>query len=120
MATSDAGMTRYVALLGGINVGGHRVKMDRLRHLFEQLGFADVHTFIASGNVVFRADEMDERRVREVAERHLHAELGYAVPVFLRSVGDLTAVAAAWPFPDPPPDPHTLSVMFLDEPLPEA
>ena len=48
-------MARYVAFLGGINVGGHRVTMDRLRAEFEALGFTDVRTFIASGNVMFEA-----------------------------------------------------------------
>ena len=42
----EGGMHRYVALLRGINVGGHRVKMDRLREFFEELGFQDVATFI--------------------------------------------------------------------------
>ena len=46
-------MTRYVAFLGGINVGGHRVSMERLRTEFGTLGFLDVSTFIASGNVIF-------------------------------------------------------------------
>ena len=46
-------MQRYFALLRGINVGGHRIKMDRLRKLVEALGFEQVETFIASGNVIF-------------------------------------------------------------------
>ncbi len=54
-------MPRYIALLRGINVGGHNVKMDRLRALFEELGFRDVATFIASGNVIFTAPDADER-----------------------------------------------------------
>lgn len=112
-------MTLYVALLGGINVGGHRVKMNHLRRLFEQLGYADVATFIASGNVVFRSEEADERALQHAMEGHLGAELGFPVPVFLRSLEELTAVARTWPFPDPPPDAHTLSVLFLDQPLPD-
>ena len=36
-------MPQYIALLRGINVGGHRVKMDRLRELFEELGLTDVN-----------------------------------------------------------------------------
>ena len=43
-------MPRYAAFLRGINVGGHRVKNTELRALFEAMGFADVHTFRASGN----------------------------------------------------------------------
>ena len=48
-------MTRYVALLRAINVGGHTVKMDALRKHFSRMGFANVETFIASGNVIFDA-----------------------------------------------------------------
>ena len=47
-------MPRYIAFLRAINVGGHNtVKMDFLRQLFESLGFSNVETFIASGNIVF-------------------------------------------------------------------
>jgi len=48
-------MPRYVALLRGINLGGHTVKMDRLKKLFEELGLKNVETFIASGNVIFES-----------------------------------------------------------------
>ncbi len=46
-------MPRYVAFLRAVNVGGRIVKMDELRRLFAGAGFADVETFIASGNVIF-------------------------------------------------------------------
>ena len=52
-------MQRYIALLGGINVGGHRVKMAHLRALFEALGFEQVETLIASGNVIFETPVSD-------------------------------------------------------------
>src|SRR5678815_3231322 len=48
-------MPKFVAFLRAINVGNHTVKMDDLRRLFEQMGFANVETFIASGNVIFDA-----------------------------------------------------------------
>ena len=48
-------MPQYIAFLRGINVGGHRVKMDRLRELFEELSLRDVSTIISSGNVIFSA-----------------------------------------------------------------
>jgi len=58
-------MPRCVAFLRAINVGGRTVKMDYLRSLFEDLGFADVETFIASGNVVFESKVKGvERRLR--------------------------------------------------------
>lgn len=46
-------MTRYVALLGSINVGGNRLKMDELKAALESEGFANVATVVASGNVLF-------------------------------------------------------------------
>jgi uncharacterized protein (DUF1697 family) len=50
-------MTRYVALLGSINVGGNRLKMAELREALEREDFADVETVVASGNVLFSHDE---------------------------------------------------------------
>ncbi|HEU4324128.1 MAG TPA: DUF1697 domain-containing protein [Roseiflexaceae bacterium] len=108
-------MPRYVALLGGINVGGHRVKMTDLRALFEALGFADVSTFIASGNVIFEAETTDEALLRARIEEQLHQGLGYTVPTFIRSSHELAAVARYQPFSAAEFNPatHTLSVMFL-------
>ncbi|HMQ32546.1 MAG TPA: DUF1697 domain-containing protein [Chloroflexaceae bacterium] len=113
---------RYVALLGGINVGGHRVKMAELRASFEALGFAEVATFIASGNVLFASGHSDVPALEGQIERQLGQALGYRVPVFLRTLEELRAIAADEPFPDAAagPGPHTLSVMFLAGPLPAA
>lgn len=86
-------MPRYVALLRGINVGGHRVKMDRLRGLFEELGFLDVSTYIASGNVLFSAEADQEGALRDEVERHLNEALGYEVATFIRTPAQLAAVA---------------------------
>lgn len=88
-------MPQYIAFLRGINVGGHRVKMDRLRSLFEELGFRDVSTFIASGNVIFSVESEDVQALRTTIERHLAQELGYEVATFLRSPSQLAAIASA-------------------------
>ena len=82
-------MPHYIAFLRGINVGGHRVKMDRLRELFEELGLKDVSTFIASGNVIFSADSGDVQSLRIKIEEGLAAGLGYDVPTFLRTPAQL-------------------------------
>ena len=87
-------MPRYIALLRGINVGGHRVKMDRLRGLFEQLDLDDVSTFIASGNVLFATASEDREGLRLRIESHLERELGYAVATFLRTSDELAGIAA--------------------------
>jgi uncharacterized protein (DUF1697 family) len=90
-------MARYVALLRAINVGGHTVRMERLRALFEEIGFTGVETFIASGNVIFD-DPGEPAELERRIEAHLHAALGYEVATFLRTPGELAAALAACPF----------------------
>ena len=92
-------MTRYIALLRAINVGGHNVKMTQLRALFEELEFANVETFIASGNVIFDSPATNVEQLEQQIERHLHSALGYPVATFIRSAAELAAVAAYQPFP---------------------
>jgi len=90
-------MPNYIAFLRGINVGGHRVKMDRLREICAELGLTDVSTFIASGNVLFSTDSEDADGLRERIEGHLANQLGYEVPTFLRSPSELAAIVAFRP-----------------------
>lgn len=113
-------LLRRIAFLRAINVGGHTVKMDRLRALFEELGFTGVETFIASGNVVFDSpEEEDARALEERIERHLEESLGYAVATFLRSPAEVRAAAEHRPFPEAAG--VVLSVAFLkDAPGAEA
>jgi len=108
---------RYVALLRGINVGGHRVKMDRLRELFVDLGFEDVETFIASGNVLFSCESADAGNLERRIEDHLAKQLGYDVATLLRTPDELSAVAAFQPTSDHEANEDaSLYVMFLAEP----
>ena len=90
-------MPQYIAFLRGINVGGHRVRMDRLRELFEELGLRNVSTFIASGNVVFSADPGDVQSLRVEIERCLAEGLGYPVPTFLRTPTQLASIVPTEP-----------------------
>ncbi len=108
-------MSRYVALLRAINVGGHVVKMTVLRECFESLGFREVETVIASGNVLFTAASADAAALERRIERHLAKELGYEVATFLRSPAELAAIVAHRPFPDVAAVAagHSLSVAFL-------
>ena len=112
-------MQRYVALLGGINVGGHRVKMTDLRGHFEALGFGNVATYIASGNVVFDSASTDAARLQARIERHVSDLLGYRVPTFLRTLEEIAAVAAYEPFTpaELARGVHTVSVLFLADAL---
>jgi uncharacterized protein (DUF1697 family) len=113
-------MPRYIAFLRGINVGGHRVKMDRLRNLFEDLGFSDVSTFIASGNVIFADESEDVDALRDTVESHLAESLGYEVAAFLRSPAQLAAMVRANPPENDAASPATSHyVIFLHAPPPE-
>lgn len=92
---------RYIAFLRAINVGGHTVKMDHLRGLFEQMGFTNVETFIASGNVIFDTRAADAAALEARIERMLEKALGYEVGAFVRSCAELAAIAAYEPFDVP-------------------
>jgi len=88
----------YIAFLRGINVGGHVVKMDRLRELFVELGFSNVRTYIQSGNVFFETSQTDRAQLAHTIEQHLSQALGYEVPVFLRTIPELEDILALNPF----------------------
>ncbi len=91
-------MPRRVAFLRAINVGGHVVKMGRLRSLFGDLGFTNVETFIASGNVLFDAKATSTRKVEDQIEQGLLEALGYEVVTMVRTPAELAAIVAHQPF----------------------
>jgi uncharacterized protein (DUF1697 family) len=115
-------MPRYLALLRAINVGGHVVKMTRLRELFQELGFENVETFIASGNVSFEATSKSTAALEKKIESHLQAALGYEVKTFIRTPAQLCKIADYEPFPkSKAPSGGGLYVAFLSkEPSAEA
>jgi uncharacterized protein (DUF1697 family) len=111
----------YVALLRGINIGGHTVKMDRLREILRDFGLEDVRTYIQTGNVFFESDETDSTALAARIEAHLGHELGFPVPVFVRTVPELEAILAADPFGDLRGRPDVrLCVVFTDRDIPET
>ena len=106
-------MPKYLAFLRAINVGGHLVKMDYLRTLFEALGFTNVETFIASGNVIFDAKSKNTAALEKKIEQHLFESLGYKVATFVRSVAEVAAVVNARPFSEKELNGNTLYIGFL-------
>ncbi len=107
----------FIALLRGINVGGHRVTMERLRELFRALGFDHVRSYIQTGNVFFASDERDTALLRTRIEIHLRASLGYEVAVCLRTVEELARLVRLDPFKGVTVTPEMrLAVTFLAEP----
>jgi uncharacterized protein (DUF1697 family) len=90
---------RYVAFLRGMNLGNRRIKNPELSAEFERLELLEVATFRASGNVVFGAEgKASEQQLTERIEAGLRDGLGYEVPVYLRSVAEVAAIAAREPF----------------------
>jgi len=92
-------MSRYVAFLRGMNLGGRRIKNEELRRHFEGMEFEEVATFRASGNVIFSTSGREaESKLAHRVEAELDERLGYDVPVFLRSIEEVAAIAAQEPF----------------------
>lgn len=87
----------HVAFLRAINVGNRRVSMERLRRPFEDLGFDDVTTFIASGNVVFSTGEPAAAVEAEV-ETALKQALGFEVVAFVRPAPAIARIVREQPF----------------------
>jgi uncharacterized protein (DUF1697 family) len=106
-------MTAFVALLRAVNVGGTgKLPMTELKAMCEELGFAAVRTYIASGNVVFTSRK-SEAAIKAALEKRLHAYAGAAVGVLVRSSNEMAAVAADNPFPKMAPN-RTVAI-FLDK-----
>jgi uncharacterized protein (DUF1697 family) len=91
-------MPRFIAFLRAVNVGGHTVKMNALRQHFESLGFSNVETFIASGNVIFESPSKKTKSLESNIENKLRDALGYEVAAFLRTDAELAEIAGYQPF----------------------
>ena len=110
-----ASQSRYIALLRAINVGGHSVtRMSDLRAIFESLVLTEVVTYIQSGNVLFDSKDGDPEHLARLVEKKLESALGYQVPVFLFTRGQLEDAAAHNPFdPDRREKEQHCHLMFL-------
>ena len=90
-------LPRYLALLRGVNVGGHNlVAMRDLRRLFSSLGLADVTTYLQSGNVLFSTS--GSAPAEEALEQAILQELGVRTRVLLRRGAELAQICTANPF----------------------
>jgi uncharacterized protein (DUF1697 family) len=95
-------MTRYAALLRGVNVGGITVKSADLADLFRELGFEGVKTVLASGNVLFESSgagaASTHAAVKSTIEKGLRDRFGYDAWIVLVDHGALQAVVDGYPF----------------------
>lgn len=91
-------MTRYVALLRGVNVGGVRITMPALGDTFRELGLESVRTVLASGNVVFDAGRVTTADLKALTERALRDRFGYDAWVHVLPLSAVRAIVADYPF----------------------
>ena len=83
-------MTRYVALLRGINISGkNKISMPELKAVLAENGFADVKTYLNSGNVLFSADEMNVEKLAESLRSIISQTFHLEIPVFVISQDEL-------------------------------
>ncbi|MBB1241974.1 DUF1697 domain-containing protein [Streptomyces durbertensis] len=110
-------VTAYAALLRGVNVGGHRkVPMADLREVAAGLGWRDVRTYLASGNLVFTTDTAPTSELAAMLEAALAARFGFPVPCLVRTGAELAATVKRRPFPAADEQPTRVLVYFLDSP----
>lgn len=111
-------MPVYVALLRGINVGGHkRMKMEKLVASCAPCGFAGAKTYIQSGNVVLRAPKISADTLSRKLEAQILTVFGFSADVISRSKEELGKIIKDNPLlKEHAVDPEKLHVVFLREP----
>jgi len=112
-------LIRYLALLRGINVGGKNIiKMADLKSCFENMDYADVSTYIQSGNVLFKSDERDKTRLTNKIEQMLSARFDYSSCIVVVTREQLKNVVEEAPEGfGIEPDKYRYDVLFVKEPL---
>ncbi|WP_422361787.1 DUF1697 domain-containing protein [Reichenbachiella sp.] len=92
-------MTKYIALLRGINVSGQKlIKMDALRASLDKLGYQNIQTYIQSGNIVFETSESDQEKLENQIHENIKGTFSFDVPVIVRSKEEWTATFGDNPF----------------------
>jgi uncharacterized protein (DUF1697 family) len=113
-------MATYIALLRGINVSGrNKIPMPELRALCGGLGWADVQSYIQSGNVIFRADAAPAALEAEL-ERAIVGHFGLTIPVIVRDAAAWPGYVAGNPFPDESAREPNLVMLTLAKAPPKA
>ncbi len=113
-------MTKYVAFLRGINVGGHnKIKMETLREMFAALGYKNVKTYINSGNVIFETIEADDNALAAKIEQAIQAEFSLNIKVMVRTISEIEDIIINNPFDGRFENDKDLHILFSGEELPE-
>src|SRR5687767_8997468 len=106
-------MSKYVAFLRGINVGGkNKIKMESLREMFAALGFEHVKTYINSGNVIFEAAETNDKKLSDKIEKEIEKEFSLKIKVMVRTIDKIRDIIANNPFEGQFENDKDLHVLF--------
>jgi uncharacterized protein (DUF1697 family) len=110
-------MERYIALLRGINVSGHKpINMNNLKEKLSELKFKNIKTYIQSGNVIFDCDSLKPKELVKKIKEKILKEYGFEVPVDVRTRGEIASVIKNNPFlKNRNEDINFLHVTFLSE-----
>jgi len=112
-------MITYIALLRGINVGGHKkILMAELRVLLTEIDLQNVQTYIQSGNIVFQYKKTANSNLQAIISKAIETNLGFEVPVFVLKPSELKAVFDACPFPQKEKI-QSYFTLLQEEPLPD-
>ncbi len=112
-------MPQYVALLGSINVGGNRLKMDALRAALEEAGFVNVQTVVASGNVLFEHDKAPDAQLERQIAQVVKDRFGIDSFAAVRTKAELKSAIHDNPFSEDG-EAKFVHTIFLSEPLDRA
>jgi uncharacterized protein (DUF1697 family) len=106
----------YIALFRGINVGGNNIlPMKQLRAGMEEIGFRNVESYIASGNVVFQSKKQDTSQLSETLGELVKENHGFKPNVLILKYTDLKKSIDENPYPEATEEPKTLHIWFLKE-----
>jgi uncharacterized protein (DUF1697 family) len=110
-------MIHHICILRGINVGGHkRIKMDALRQMFIEMGFANVQTYIQSGNVIFSSEEANIEVLEKAIFEKIQKVFGFEVPVLVLTATEMNDAVNNNPYSnDPDKDAATIHLTFLSD-----
>ena len=92
-------METYIALLRGINVGGHnKMKMLELKQLFVDLGYLDVVSYIQSGNVIFNSKKLHTVEIEKSIIDAIEKQFAYSIKVLVLTKTELNTIFNSNPF----------------------
>ncbi len=113
-------MQIYIALLRGINVGGHKkIKMAELREALSKNGFEGVQTYIQSGNILFQKEEKDAIKLAQQIHDVIQNRFGFSVPVLVVTLEEVQRILTNNPFGKKPEESQLFFTLLKQIPEPK-